>query len=181
MKNCHSRPACDRLTSSRVPTGSIDFISDHEKHSPEMQQLDEKLPAQTAAPHQHRPLAVLGMGGWSEYPGLLPAAPPDGEEQGHCAKFTRVLKHKTGLYLSLSTLSSLLLWWKSGGRKKCFPEWAQTCYYMKGCTKVKSLIPLIQTTNKQNPKNGTLEHGWALPGLLWGLFIHCRSDLRASS
>lgn len=64
---------------------------------------------------------------------------------------------------------------KSGGGEEILP-WhavrAQTSYYLKGCTKVKSLIPLIQTTNKQNPKNGILEHSWALPGVLRGLSIH---------
>lgn len=92
VKNCDSRPACDRLTCSRVPSGSINFISDYEKHSPEARQLAQELAAQAAAPHQHTPLPVLGMGGSDWYPALVlvPATPPDREERGHCTKFTGV-------------------------------------------------------------------------------------------
>lgn len=84
------------------------------------------------------------------------------------------LKHKTQLYTSLTTLRSSLVSWnqEGGGMLPWHAVRAQTCYYLKGCTKVKSLIPLIQTTNKQNPKNGIPGRSWALPGLVRGLSIH---------
>lgn len=63
MKNCDSQMVCDRLTGGRVPSGNINFISDYEKHSPEVKQLDEELAAQTAAPHQHNCSEYSGVGG----------------------------------------------------------------------------------------------------------------------
>lgn len=49
-----------QTTCSRVPSGSINFISDYKKHSPEAQQLDEDMAAQTVTPHQNDSSQFLG-------------------------------------------------------------------------------------------------------------------------
>lgn len=63
VKNCDSQMVCDRLTGRRVPSGNINFISDYEKHRPEVKQLDEELAVQTAAPHQHDRSEYSAVGG----------------------------------------------------------------------------------------------------------------------